>query len=971
MHFSKPSLKPSLLALLSGLLLAPGLTARAAEPRLALNNSAAPAAALRGARALGALPADQTLHLALTLPLRNQAGLQALLKHQYTPGDPLYRHFLTRDQFTAQFGPTEADYEAAARWAQAQGLTVTETYATRTLLNVSGSTSQVQKAFAVQINHYRMPNGRTAYASLTAASLPQSIAGCLSGVIGLSNLAQPHYSLIKHAATVRPNTKLRPNAGLRSNAAGGINTTLGYGPLGFLAPNDIKYAYGLSTITPLYGPVTVGGLNGQAYSAAATTTMTTVPTLGAAATPTLLDGKGQTIGLFELDGFDSKDIDQYITYFNLPSITSAAAAAATPTGTPTVQRVLIGGYNGTPLSAEGQGEATLDIDMALALAPNASIIVYAANPNTNPSAIVNTYQRMANDTATDGTPLLQVISTSIGYPETLQERVTVATENTIFQQMAAQGQTFYAASGDSGAYGAYPIQDPTTQTSILVQDPATQPYVTGVGGTTLSYKKSSVSAAGVTTPGQYQGEIVWNTGTLSSAGGPVGGGGGSSEIWPKPNYQTGYGTSPTRRDAPDVSLNSDPNTGYDIFIGGQAVTTGGTSAAAPLWAGYTALINQRRTANGLPSLGFLNPQLYPLLSDTAYPTLFHDITQGDNLLYEAQPGYDDATGVGSFIGASLLNRLSFNADAGAGTATLSGTVTDATTLAPIAGAIVTVTSTTSSQSRGTITTNSSGAYTLTVPASLSLTVTVNVPSASTTGTTGTTGTTIDTGTVYAGQSSSGITVAADGSATLDFALTPAHPFAPGLQMISAPYDFTGVGDFASLFGLSTPLSSTSARLIQWLPSQSVYAFYPTAPADTLRLGQGYWVRFTQTSYIALAGTVASSTQPFSISLTAGWNQIGDPFTGSVLLSGATVSSTTGGSATSLAASTLVQPTLFSYSGTANNYLALDPSAGTLDPYQGYWIYARQNAILTLPVPASLPPPPIIGGGLPGVPVTIF
>ncbi len=970
MHFSKPSLKPSLLALLSGLLLAPGLTARAAEPRLALAHSATSAAALRGAKALGAIPAGQTLHLALTLPLRNQAALDTLVKRQYTPGDPLYHHFLTRDQYTAQFGPTEADYESAARWAQSQGLSVTETSATRTLLSVSGPAAQVQKAFAVTMNHYRMPSGRTVYAAATAASLPQSMAGCISGVIGLNNLAQPHHSLLKLPKAAR-SSALRPMAGLRPNAGVGTGTAFGYGPLGFLAPNDIKYAYSLSTITPLYGPATVGGLNGRAYSATATTTTTPAdPTTGLATAPALLDGTGQNVGLFELDGFDPKDTDQYITYFNLPSITSAAAAAATPPKDPTVRTVLVGGFNGTPLSEGGQGEVTLDIDMVLALAPNATIYSYEGNAinadgSLNQSMLVRIYQRMANDVADDGTPLLQVISTSWGAPETLQDQTTLTSENAIFQQMAAQGQTIYDASGDSGAYDAFGFPTPAQQDSIVIDDPSGQPYMTGVGGTTLRYKKPATSAAGVTTPGQYLSEIVWNTGTLNSAGGPEGGGGGSSQIWPKPTYQSGYGTSPTRRDAPDVALNADPNTGYDLFIGGVAQTIGGTSAAAPLWAGYTALINQKRAANGLPSLGFLNPQLYPLLSDTAYTSLFHDITTGDNLLYEATPGYDDATGAGSFIGASLLNRLSFNADSGTGTATLSGTVTDAATLAPIAGATVTVTSTASSQSRGTVTTDSSGAYTLTVPAALSLTVTASVPSAATTGTTTTT-TTTATGSVYAGQSTSGITIAAGGSATLDFALTPAHPFAPGLQMISAPYDYTGLGDFAALFGLSTPLASTSPRLIQWLPSQSVYAFYPTAPADTLRLGQGYWVRFGQTSYIAQAGAPAPSTQPFSISLTAGWNQIGDPFLGSVALSGATVSDVNGGSATSLAASTLVQSTLFSYSTTVNNYVRLDPTTGTLDPYQGYWIYARQNATLTLPVSADQPPPPIVG--VPGIPV---
>ncbi len=944
MHFSKPSF----LALLTGLLLAPGLTAHAAEPRLAVPHSATPAAALRGARALGRLPAGQTMRLALTLPLRNQSGLEALIKAQYTPGSPQFHRFLTRDQFTAQFGPTEADYETAARWAQSQGLTITGTSPTRTLINVSGPTSQVEKAFAVRLGQYRLPNGRTAYASPAAASLPFSIAGRVSGVVGLSNFAQR-----------RPSHRVRPSAARRPNAGLGAGTFSGSGPLGFMAPNDVKYAYSLSTITPLYGPASVGGLNGAAYSPSTGTTTTTVdPTTGAAAAATLLDGTGQTVGLFELDGFASADTDQYITYFNLPAVTAAAAAAATPVGTPSVQTVLIGGYDGTPVNIDGQTEVTLDIDMVLALAPKATIISYEADQTTNPTAALDTYQRMANDVAADGTPRLQVISSSWGFPETLSDPADLTAENAIFQQMAAQGQSIYAASGDSGAYDAFRTQDPTVQNLIVADDPATQPYVTGVGGTTLSYKKPSLTAAGVPVPGSYLGEVVWNTGKLNSIGGPVGGGGGSSQIWPKPIYQIGYGTSPNRRDAPDVSLNADSNTGYDLFIGatattpGTAVTVGGTSAAAPLWAGFTALINQQRAAAGLASVGFINPQLYPLLSDTAYSSLFHDITVGDNLLYQAQPGYDDASGIGTFIGSALLSRLSFSADAGVGTATISGIVTDASTGLPIGGALVSAIAA-SGVTRGTATTATTGAYTLTVPGGISLTVTASVAS-----TTATTGTTAATSTVYAGQSVAGVTLTSGGTATLSFALSPAHAFTAGLQMISAPFDYTGIGDFAALFGLTTPLAATSPRLIQWQPSQSTYVFYPTAPADTIRLGQGYWVRFTQPSYISLAGTPAPVTQPYTISLTAGWNQIGDPFNSSVSLSGATVSTAGGGSSTSLAASTLVQPIIFSYSTTLNNYLSLDATTGTLDPYQGYWIYARQNSLLTLPVPGDLPPPSI-------------
>ena len=110
-------------------------------------------------------------------------------------------------------------------------------------------------------------------------------------------------------------------------------------------------------------------------------------------------------------------------------------------------------------------------------------------------------------------------------------------------------------------------------------------------------------------------------------------------IWPKPNYQAGLGASPLRRDVPDVSLNADPATGYDVFVNGVVNTGGGTSASAPLWAAFTALVNEQRGLNGLTTpLGFANPPLYALGRSTQYTTVFHDITVGDNLLYQAQAG---------------------------------------------------------------------------------------------------------------------------------------------------------------------------------------------------------------------------------------------------------------------------------------------------------------------------------------------
>jgi len=251
-----------------------------------------------------------------------------------------------------------------------------------------------------------------------------------------------------------------------------------------------------------------------------------------------------------------------------------------------------------------------------------------------------------NKIATDN--LAQVVSTSWGYPETVAVGLTVnggssymATENQIFQRMAAQGQSMFAASGDSGAY-----DDGTT---IDVDDPASQPFVTGVGGTSLT--------GSVSTPV----ERAWNscgTGKCLQTGGGSSGG-GVSAVWPifnnsNPtyNYQVGVPglASPTNRNVPDVSLNADPNSSpyYIVVLGGPGFE-GGTSAAAPLWAAFTALLNQGSSIAGASPLGFANPKLYQLDNNAStYAVNFNDVTSGDNGNYSAHAGYDNVTGLGEF-----------------------------------------------------------------------------------------------------------------------------------------------------------------------------------------------------------------------------------------------------------------------------------------------------------------------------------
>lgn len=317
-------------------------------------------------------------------------------------------------------------------------------------------------------------------------------------------------------------------------------------------------------------------------------------------------GTGQKVGLFELDGYYAHDITAYEALAGLSSVT--------------LSNVLLDGFNGSPGGANI--EVALDIDMAISMAPGLTeVIIYEG---LNPDDVLN---RMATDN------LAKQMSSSWGWspldPIAVQD----------FQQFAAQGQSMYQASGDSDAYVG------------PVFPPSDNPYLTIVGGTTLT-----MTANG----GAYVSETVWN------AGNGVGSSGGISTTYPIPIWQQGLDMSQnlgstTKRNLPDVAMPAD-----NIFIfanNGQQLIVGGTSCAAPLWAGFTALINQAALANHEPLVGFINPAVYALCRSSAYAANFHDTTVGNNFSptsptrFPAVPGYDLCTGWGSPIGSNLVYSL--------------------------------------------------------------------------------------------------------------------------------------------------------------------------------------------------------------------------------------------------------------------------------------------------------------------------
>ncbi len=339
------------------------------------------------------------------------------------------------------------------------------------------------------------------------------------------------------------------------------------------------------------------------------------------ATPLLqsgVQGNNQTVAVFELDGYQSSDVTQYFQTYNL--------------GSPSISNVLVDGFDGS--AGAGAIEVELDIEVVAAMAPKAAQIVYMG-PNTT-QGVNDTYNQIVTDKKA------QIATISWGECESQSGNAELQTLDNILSQGSAEGIAMYAAAGDSGAYDC-------NDTNLAVDSPAGDPNITGVGGTNLQLNN-----------GAYGSESVWSnpSDTQRSPEG-AGGGGGISSFFKEPTWQTGPGVqnqySNGNREVPDVSADADPATGYSVYCTVAAsgcsstgwITVGGTSAAAPLWAGSTALINEYLQNQQKPRIGFANPMLYGLENASQQFTPFHDVSSGTNLYYPATSGYDEASGWGS------------------------------------------------------------------------------------------------------------------------------------------------------------------------------------------------------------------------------------------------------------------------------------------------------------------------------------
>jgi kumamolisin len=350
------------------------------------------------------------------------------------------------------------------------------------------------------------------------------------------------------------------------------------------------------------------------------TTTFTPPQLAALYSFPPAGGQGQTIAIIELGGgYNAADVAAYFAELGIkaPNVLSVGVDGATnqPTGDP----------NGP------DGEVELDIEVAGAIAPSATIAVYFA-PNTD-AGFLDAVTSAVHDTANKPS----VVSISWGGPESQWTQQSMTAMDQAFQAAAALGVTICVASGDNGS------SDGLNDGADHVDFPASSGFALACGGTSLQ-------ASG----GKITGETVWNDG---ASGGATGG--GVSNVFALPPYQRGLkvtsasgNTAPlSNRGVPDVSGDADPVTGYNVRVDGSDAVIGGTSAVAPLWAGLIACINASR---GTP-VGLVQPLLYPS------PGAFNDITQGNNGDFAAAPGWDACTGLGSPKGNAIATALSVKA----------------------------------------------------------------------------------------------------------------------------------------------------------------------------------------------------------------------------------------------------------------------------------------------------------------------
>ncbi len=601
----------------------------------------------------GALPATdtglaattQSAHVTLILKLHNQAALEQYIQRTVTPGSAQYHRFISTKQFAQQYGASDTEIAKVQAFLTQQGLT-SRALPNHMAVQTSGTLAQFAKAFHTSIHSYTSrTTGQTFRRPATPIVLPAALNSIVLNTSGLDNSI--HYRSHRISAPTTPGLQLEHTATTlaRSASASASGNPTATGQPGEYTVGDVANFY---NINPLYQRG--------------------------------ITGKGSTVAIVTLSDFYPADAEAYWSAIGLTTKPNR------------ISKVPVDG--GAPIDA-GSGETALDVEQSGGLAPDADVVVYYA-PNSGTGFVDAFLQAVADNTADS-------ISTSWGLPEAFNfaalnvdgASVTDTSDvgdlqafHQVLMEAAAQGQSVFAASGDSGAYdtvralgtgtGAYEFNAPLT-----VDSPASDPYMTAAGGTTVPV--TFMNAAGDVVLSITQ-ESVWGWDYLlpfvpRAVVFSVGGGGGVSTYWHAPLYQwftSGIRRSESKqtlayndptaglvtllqlparftgRNVPDVALNADPETGYIVVSstdGGLISGYGGTSFVAPQLNGISALLTQSAGHR----VGFWNPQVYLLQNIFGHSkwSPFHDIRSGDNWFYNGKPGYEPGAGVGTLNVANL------------------------------------------------------------------------------------------------------------------------------------------------------------------------------------------------------------------------------------------------------------------------------------------------------------------------------
>lgn len=604
--------------------------------RVALEHSVP--ARVRRSTDLGAASSDRTLtdlSLRFSMTPAQQADLTQLLSDQLNPSSPQYHKWLTPEQFGARFGLSAADIAKVSSWLSDQGFKVTGHARSSTFITFTGTVAQAEKAFGTSI-HSLSYNGEQHISNMTDPTVPSAIADVLTTVTGLNDFKAKPHGLSKRAK-LNPDYTYTSSAGTTSH---------------FLAPGDFYTIYDMNSLLS-----------------------------------SSTNGSGITIAVMG----QTQLVPDRVAAFR-------TAAGLDPNNAPATQL-----YGASPGVVKGDiDEASLDVEWSGAAAPSAKILFVYSTDIFNGSL-----------TQTIDNNLAPIVSISYGLCESLvSSSYNINSINQLLQQANAQGMTVIGAAGDGGATDCDAMG--LASGGLAVDFPASSPFATAAGGTMFSgdvsnpgaYWNSSNSSNGTnqytSSARNYIPEQTWNeTDSTSGLNAGGAGGGGASAYFAKPAWQIGTAGVPSdgSRDLPDFALNAGAvHDGYivcsqnDCTSGFQDSKNnidvfGGTSVAAPTFAGMLAMVEQ--TLGG-KRLGNVGPNLYGLANSTYYNNVFHDITSGNNAVaciqgtpncatgnpigFNAGPHYDQASGLGSIDAFNLVNDWTLATPVGVGgPATLSVT----------------------------------------------------------------------------------------------------------------------------------------------------------------------------------------------------------------------------------------------------------------------------------------------------------